>query len=79
MWPAHRAAGKQARTVQKTDGETSISTGGTAESTDLRDEEHSSDVRSVAGGKMALLHTGLKREDLMVKAIKRFSELLSQC
>lgn len=36
VWPAHRAAKQQAGTVQKTDGETGFSTGGTETSPVLR-------------------------------------------
>lgn len=39
MWPAHRAAHEQARTVQETDGETGFSTRGTEAGTSLTEQE----------------------------------------
>lgn len=39
MWPAHRAAQQQARTVQETGGETGFSTGGAETGTSLIEPE----------------------------------------
>lgn len=39
MWPAHRAAQQQARTVQETDGETGFSTGGAETGSSLIEPE----------------------------------------